>query len=256
MAQNTVFETRNIKGWRSGLANLLWAELKRWETKEWYLTGALWVLIIGVSVMQFIGEGDIKTGLTFLGFFGSMFPMINVIILLQDEVVGPRETGTLSWLLSKPVSRTSYIVSKIISNSIGVFVAMVFAPGMVVYLEYVIFQGQFLAIGPYLAGLGILFVNLFFYLSLTLMLGTLFKERGGVIGIPLAVGLGYTLIQSIPIINILHPMGMFFPTIEEPLFLSVILGEPVVYFIPLIFTIASCILFVALAIWKFNREEF
>ncbi len=256
MGQNSVFTIRNVKGWSSGLANLLWAELKRWETKEWYFIAALWTGIIGLCVMQFIGEGDVTVGLVFLGFFGSMFPMINVIITLQDEVVGPRETGTLAWLLSKPVSRTSYILSKLLSNSLGVLVTMVLAPGFAVYLEYIVFRGILIPIGPFLAGLGILFLNLFFYLSLTLMLGTFFEERGAVIGIPLALGLGYTLIQSVPVINILHPMGMFFPTIEEPLFVSVILGKPITNIIPLVATVVFCIVFVTLALWKFNHEEF
>ncbi len=255
---NVTLNVKSFKGWKSGLSNLLSAEFKRWETKEWYLMGIMWVGIIGFSMIQLLAEADadIRAGLALFGFFAGIFPMINVVIIMQDEIVGHRETGTMAWILSKPVSRSAYILSKLIANSFGVLVAMVLAPGIVVYLEIILFKGEVIPIVPYLFGLGVLALSQFYFLVLTLMLGVFFKNRGGVIGIPLILGFGFTFLQGLPLIGLFHPFGMFFPSIENPLFVAVILGDAVETWMPLISTIIISLIFVAVTLYKFNREEF
>ena len=83
-----------------------------------------------------------------------------------------------------------------------------------------------------------------------------FKNRGGVIGIPLLFGFAFTFLQGLPFIGLFHPLGMFFPTVENPLFVAVILGDVVESWIPLLSTVIVSILFVIITFYKFNREEF
>ncbi len=257
IVKNTEFELRIPNGWRSGLVNLLHTEFSKWRTKEWYLMALLWIAIINLPLIQMVSSADIttKTTLSFLGIFVGMFPLINVVILLQDEIIGLKETGTAAWLLSKPVSRTALVMSKIISYSVGITISMSILPLVFAFFEIGIFTGVYL---PSLLIIGIILsaINLFFYLSLTVMLGTIFKQRGGVIGIPMFLGIGYSMMVNIPVINLIHPMAMFFPVAnEQPLFSSLILNDFSVSFLPLVTTLFASICFICIAIWKFNREE-
>jgi ABC-type transport system involved in multi-copper enzyme maturation permease subunit len=40
------------------------------------------------------------------------------------------------------------------------------------------------------------------------------------------------------------------------LFSSFMTGEPVFSWLPLISTVVSCVIFIAIAVWRFNRQEF
>jgi hypothetical protein len=46
------------------------------------------------------------------------------------------------------------------------------------------------------------------------------------------------------------------PDKVQALATSLMLGQPVFSWLPLIATVAYCVIFVAVAIWRFNRQEF
>ncbi|MFX0052899.1 MAG: ABC transporter permease subunit, partial [Candidatus Hermodarchaeota archaeon] len=117
MVTNTEFKLRTVRGWRSGLNNLLSAEFGRWGTKDWYIIMGLWLVIINGSLLGILsGAEDVTATLIILGLLAGMFPVINVVIVSQDVIIGEKETGTAAWILSKPVSRSAYILSKLIGN--------------------------------------------------------------------------------------------------------------------------------------------
>ncbi len=259
MAQNHEFELHNTTGRFGGLSNLLQAEFSRWRTWDWYIMAILWVSIISFSTigMFLSSDSNVTDVVNVLGLMIGMFPVIAVVIIMQDEIVSHRETGTIAWLLSKPVTRPSFILSKLISNIVGVVVSMVILPGIVVYIEFVVFKGIVLSPIQYLLGFSLVAINLVFYLSLTLMLGTVFEQRGGIIAIPLALGLGYTLIMNLAAEIPIHPMSMFFPAgTDVSLFGSLILGTPLGSILPIISATLFIIVFILISLWKFNKEEF
>ncbi len=65
--------------------------------------------------------------------FAGLFPAVGVVIIMQGVVVGEKKSGTAAWVLSKPVTRPAFILSKVIANSLGVLVTMVVLPGIVAY---------------------------------------------------------------------------------------------------------------------------
>ncbi len=101
---------------------------------------------------------------------------IGVTIVMQNAVIGEKRSGTAAWILSKPVSRQSFILSKFIANTLGIAVTMVLAQGLIAYLITGLVVGQWVPPLDFLAALGALFVNILFYLTLTLMLGVLFEH--------------------------------------------------------------------------------
>ena len=258
MVVNSEFNLRTVKGWKTGLNNLLSAEFGRWKTSEWYFMMGLWTVIINISIIGLIsGPDDLEAAILVFGFLAGIFPVINVVIVLQDVIIGEKETGTAAWILSKPVSRSAYILSKLIGNLVGVAISMALVPGIVAYLAINIIGGVSLSPVPFFAAIGVLALSLIFYLTLTLMLGTFFDSRGGVIGIPMLLGPGYTLFSGLPFISTFHPMAMFFPPAGEnfSFFGAIILGEPIGSMIPFFVTIIGIVVFTILALWRFHQEE-
>ena len=258
MATNSEFKLRSVQGWRTGLSNLLSAEFGRWGTKDWYVTMAIWVGIINVSLLGVLsGMEDVTVALMLLGLLAGIFPVINVVIVLQDVIIGEKETGTAAWILSKPVSRPAYILSKLIGNVVGIVVSLAIVPGIVAYATFYLVGGVLLPIGSFILAIALLALSLIFFLTMTLMLGTLFDNRGGVIGIPMLLGPGYTLFYSLPILSAIHPLAMFFPSgnADITFFGAVALGNPVGSLLPLFTTILGIVVFTIVALWRFNREE-
>ncbi len=259
MVINSEFNLRNVQGWRTGLSNLLSAEFGRWGTKDWYIMMAIWLAIINGSLLGVLsGMDDIASALMLLGLLAGMFPVINVVIVLQDVIIGEKETGTAAWILSKPVSRPAYILSKLIGNLVGITVSLAIVPGIVAYATIYLMRGVLLPPGPFFAAIAILALNLIFFLTLTLMLGTFFDSRGGVIGIPMLLGPGYSLFYNLPLISAFHPMAMFFPSgnADISFFGAIALGEPVGSLIPFLMTVFGILLFTIVSLWRFHREEF
>ncbi|MFX1284834.1 MAG: ABC transporter permease [Promethearchaeota archaeon] len=258
MVTNSEFNLRTVKGWRTGLNNLLSAEFGRWGTKDWYIAMALWVGIINLSLLGMLsGIEDVPAALMVLGLLAGMFPVINVVILLQDVIIGEKETGTAGWILSKPVSRSAYILSKLIGNVIGIVVSLAIVPGIVAYAIFYLVGGVLLPVGSFILAIALLALSLVFFLTMTLMLGTLLDNRGGVIGIPMLLGPGYMLYYSLPFLSVIHPLAMFFPSgnVDITFFGAVALGKPVGSLLPLFTTILGIVVFTIVALWRFNREE-
>ena len=102
-------------------------------------------------------------------------------------------------------------------------------------------------------GLAVLTLRLLFYLALTIMLGTVLRSRGPIVGI--SVGL-IIAGQSLP--NLLPQLSTFFPWRLPWAAGGMVLGEAVSMeaFVAIGVTTAWMVLFVAVALWRFAREEF
>jgi ABC-2 type transport system permease protein len=112
--------------------------------------------------------------------------------------------------------------------------------------------------------MGLVYLNALFYLTLALMLATIFHGRGPVLGISVLVlmsGLmifSYNLVlEHAPWLVAVLPWKLLadFES-ARPLAAFVALGQPLPTVTPIIGTAVWCVLFVAVAIWRFRREEF
>jgi hypothetical protein len=89
------------------------------------------------------------------------------------------------------------------------------------------------------------------------MLGTLFNSRGAVMGIPLVIILGFPFFPMLlPSSFEFLPYGLTMSAGETPsVALALALGQPIPSLTPVIANVAWIVLFVAVAIWRFQREE-
>jgi len=262
MSGNSAFEMVSERGWRRGLSNLLDNESARWwKTRMWWTQSLIWVsLIVLMLGTVLFGTPDFKIedALMIYAIFAGLFPAVAVVIIMQGVLVGEKKDGTAAWVLSKPAARPAFILSKVVANSLGVLATMVVLPGVVAYILF--FIGTKIALDPvaFLAALGVIFLNPLFYLTLTVMLGAFFNGRGPVIGIGLAfLFMQQYLIALLPALRYVLPWTLVVPLNNEteavvPALLS---GQPIYSYIPLLAVAVECILFVLIALWRFNREE-
>jgi ABC-2 type transport system permease protein len=199
-------------GWRSGLSRLMRAGFGSWwTTKQWWINTLIWTAVINGSVAVAVW-GDAPDELDAYTLYGemTMFGAIAVAILMQDTVVGEKLSGTAAWVLSKPASRSAFMLSKLVPNAVGVVATMIAIPSAVFMVQLVLADVGVSADG-FVLGACVAALNLMFYLTLTLMLGTLFDTAAAVIAIPLAFAFGQQLLGGIPGLIPLLPWALVVP---------------------------------------------
>jgi len=85
--------------------------------------------------------------------------------------------------------RRSYVLAKLAANALPMLVLLVGLPSLLAYSMLSLRMGAPFPVAPFLSAVGIMTVHTLFYLTLTLMLGTIFNNRGPILGITLGVPL-------------------------------------------------------------------
>lgn len=282
MASNSVLNPVKDRGVLNGFSNLFANENHHWwGTWQWVIQVLIWLAIINgmlatvvltapkVELAQARMEIDEargvvarksleQTALMVFFIFSGLAPAVGVVILGQDAILQERQTGTAAWVLSKPVARAAFLLSKLSADALGVLVTMVLAQGLVAYFIFQVGTGMELGIPHFLAGLGLIYLLLIFYLSLTLMLSTLFRSRGPVIGIPMVLVFGNQLAGLAPALAKIMPWNLVMDLGPQQPALAVLLvqGQPLPTVTPILGTAVLTVIFIAVALFKFRREEF
>jgi ABC-2 type transport system permease protein len=288
MASNSEFQLVGKQGRLQGFTNLLHNENRLWwRTSRWWVQTLIWLAIANGILFMVIGIApkmenppgqDAKTqaaqaaahpeqaqeslailGLTVFLKMAGIAIAIGVVVLTQDTLIGEKQSGTAAWVLSKPASRSALILSKVISHSIGILITMAVFQGGIAYLLLFLVTGKAFPVLPYVSAMGVLFLSLVYWLSLTVMLGTLSNKRGLAIGIPLFLILGFTLfVEFAPWLADFMPWSLTsaVSATRPAMGLALVLGQPIPTLMPLIATVIGCLVFTLVAIWRFQKEEF
>ncbi len=268
MASASVLQPVKESGWRRGFANLLRKENGEWwHTRRWWIQSLLWLLIVNgilalaLWVLPIASPEEEFDTIDNLGIFFqvmSQFTVFAVIVITQGALIGEKQSGTAAWIMSAPVSRNAFILAKLVANAIGFLFAIILVQGLVAYVQLSLFDGGPLPLVPYLTLLALVSLILLFYLALTLMLGAFFGTRGPVLGIAIGVAIASMLGISSLFASFLPWIVLVLPDSIPGLITLLVAGEPLpdVWPIPIILMSVYSLLFIALAIWRFRREEF
>ena len=122
MSGNEAFEMTSGSGWSRGLENMLNSGLARWfKTRTWWINCLIWGGLVGgiISAVAFDPQRPPYTELLMIfTIFVGLFPAVGIVIMMQDALVGEKREGTAAWVLSKPVTRQAFVLSKAIANSV------------------------------------------------------------------------------------------------------------------------------------------
>lgn len=260
---NEQFTPARQTGLVIGMENILRSEFNNWfKTRKWWLNLLIWTLMFNGLLLLLLTalpseQANLETSLQLFALFSWMGTSVGIIIIMQDSVVGEKLSGTAEWVLSKPVSRAGFILAKVIANGFSAFLTMNLLPNLTVY-GLLVAWGFEVNFFRFLMGSFMLYLNLCFFLTLTVLSGSVFNSRTPVIALPIAFlfgqqfasGIDIALFHFIPyaIANAVQP--------GTPLLITYILGEQLWSIWPLAWTGLWSVIFVALAIIRFDREEF
>jgi ABC-2 type transport system permease protein len=268
MASANNLQLLDERGWRQGFTNLFHKENGEWwHTRRWWTQSLIWLVIVNgilaialwfIPVVDPEEAGDVIENVGIFIQIMSWFPMFAVITITQGTIIGEKQSGTAAWVLSAPVSRSGFILAKLFANALGFFSTIILLQGLTAYIQISFSEGSLLPLGPFLINLGLLSLYLLFYLALTLMLGTMFDSRGPVQGIAVGVaifsmlGIGQSFSGFLPWLVFVLPETI--PSLASAL----VQGEsiPPIWPVPIIAMSLYIVLFVVLAIRRFDREEF
>ena len=264
------FQLVNEKGWRRGLGNLLQGEYSAWfKSSRWWKQLLLWILIInGMMILMMIAtvkaaqDGNDGPPVLFMyGIFGGMFVAFGVMIVMQRVLIKEKQSGTAAWVLSKPVTRTAFVVSRLLVNSIAILLTSVIVPGIILYVSLGLFSNLgWLSPLEFAVALLIVSLHTFFWITFVLMMGTLVESSAAVIAVPMALFFFFWMGSGmVPALIYVAPLLLAFtpaPDQMNSLAGSFMTGEPVFSWLPLFSTVISCVIFIAVAIRRFNRQEF
>jgi ABC-2 type transport system permease protein len=271
-------ELQRVNEWSGlrGFANLLSKENRAWwRTRRWWINALLWPGMLGglVAVMLFMlptvaeaagdpavaaAGGPLPFGRqmarTLFFEMGSMALAFGAIVLSQDLILDEKHSGVTEWLLAKPVARRSYVLAKLTSSVLAILVLLIALPALVTYLLFFVRLGSPYPLLPFLGGVGIMTVHTLFYLTLTVMLGTIFNSRVPILGIALGAVMGGSLIGGL-----VQQLMYVMPWALGKVAALVADGQPVpagLLWVPLTASILWSVVFAIVAIAKFEKMEF
>ena len=255
-----VIQQTNTEPWYAGMKNLINRELYHERSRMYWIqqilvwaffTNGFVALILGLPTETMGGEASLY--ITSLATFFSMlalFMSIFIPVLLQGAVIDEKSSGVAAWILSKPVSKKAYLLSKLSASILSIIVVSVVINGAIGYGVFSVF-GYTLNIPGFLINLGLTGIVVAYFASLTIMLGTFASSRGKVLAVAVCLGLGAQIIARF------FPLVLFLIPYSLPIMgIGFITGDPV-YGIEWIL-LSACIqiiMFTIIALYAFDRTE-
>ena len=251
-------------GWRRGFVNLLRNENRMWwGTRKWLVHLLLWLIVLN-GLILLIGLTDAEdinnpfklyeTLIQVLFQVGMFATAIGVVTTAQGAIVREKQLGTAAWVLSKPVSRSAFVLAKFVAYALGFVSLAILLPSAIFYGESQVLTGHVPEMAGFISAVGILVVHTLFYLALALLLGTLFSTRGPISGI----AMGVLFIGFLPPNFVPQAARLVLPWTLSGSATGLALGSelPAGWVIPLIATVIWTVLFLGVGLWRFGREEF
>ena len=250
-------------GWSTGFRNLLSKELGAWwGTRRWLVHLVLWLAVIGGFLLLIALEGrremspakGFDESMNIFFQVGGFFGVIGAVLAAQGSIVGERNSGTAAWVLTKPTTRKSFVLTKFVATTSTFLLLSLVIPAIAAAVICRGFWATWPPLLHYLEAIGILAVHQVFYLALTLMLGTLLRSRGSVGGVALGFWIaGLILPNFLP-----KWVPLIFPWPLTQTAASIALWKPVPLpvWIPVVSSGILAVIFLGVAMARFEREEF
>ena len=250
-------------GWSTGFGNLLDKELRSWwGTRRWLVHLILWLAVETGFILLISLEGrhemtparGVAESMQIFFQAGGFFAVIGAVLVTQGAIVGERSSGTAAWVLTKPTTRSAFVLSKFIGITTTFLVLSLVIPIIGVMIVCQVIWHATPEVVHLVEAVGIQALHQTFYVALTLMLGTLFQARGSVSGLALGFWLSGNILPSL--IPAWIVVAMPWKLSEGAAAIATWKPYPIPLWIPAVATAGWVGLLLAVAIWRFGREEF
>ncbi len=220
----------SVISWRAELAAFLAATrkelLQQWRTRRVLVVGAVFILFGLFSPLLAYFTPQLLSGLegaeilaeliptpTAVDAIGqylknlSQFGFIIAVLLGMGAVAGERERGTAALILSKPLPRWAFILSKFTAQTV-VYVGGFLIAGLGAYFYTVVLFGA-LDFGLFMAINALLFLWLMVFVAVALLGSALGGSTGAAAGIGFGGAVVLLLAGTLPRVGPLMPGGLF-----------------------------------------------
>lgn len=267
MSSNVEFQMVVGNGRFRGFSNLLQRENQQWWPLRPALTRVLvWVLllngILAASLFLFptltdpagnpvMDEDPLQMSSQLFTGLAAVALAIGVIVALQDSIIEEVQLGTAAWVLSKPVSRTAFVLAKFVATVLGLLFLMVLPVALVAYGLFWLYEPGAYTPFNFAGMMAVVTLHALFYLTLTLLMGTLTTRRGVLLAVTLGSLLGGGMVPIKALVQIspwqLQQVGLvvLYDMPLDSVALTMI-GATAVW----------CVVFLVTAVWRFERSEF
>ncbi len=275
-------QPRMMQGNWSGFPTLFVRESRKWwQTRRWWTQAILWLVILtgfagfGLFVLpgsidqanaaaqaagatdevELTGEQFRQDVLpTLFGMAGFLLP-IGVIVLAQNQVFGEKVSGVAAWILSKPVSRSAYLLAKLVADWFGILLVMVLLP-LIPALLLLSAAGIDISLIGILVAVGLLLVLLIFYHSLTFMMSVIGSSSEVILGVSLSVLIGGMVLRD-PLAAIFGDLILLTPWLLPNVIIVAATGQPLphAFLVNAVSVIVLTVVCLGVAFWRFRRQE-
>ncbi|MCP4416884.1 MAG: YhfC family intramembrane metalloprotease [Chloroflexi bacterium] len=220
-------KTRNGQSWRDEMRLLVTAVskelLQQWRTRRVLVICAVFLLFGLASPMLAKFTPELLRNMAGAEQFADLIPeptaadavaqhiknitqfgFILIILLGMGAVAGEKERGTAAIILSKPLPRWAFLLSKFAAQAIIYFAALFLGTVGAYYYTLVLFEP--LAFGAFLLGGLLLWLWALVFTAVTLLGSTLGKSTGGAAGLALLGAVLLLIVGGIP------QAAQFFPS--------------------------------------------
>lgn len=255
--------TPPVARWTAGFGTVFARESRRWwTTRRWWIQTLLWTALLNGLLLAFlwIAEQAAATGpaVGVAQVWPQYLPVavllstVGVVVLTQGVMLDERRSGTLEWVLTKPVSRTAFVLAKLAAHGLPVLFALVVVPWTGLHL---LLSTQVAGVWPaarFVAVAGLVGLLLGFTVAVTVLLGTVTTSRGAVIGAPIAAVMLY---DGIHVLARDFAGRLPFPWEATTVAVQLATGAPLASAVPIVATLAWTAAAVAAACWRFEHEQ-
>jgi ABC-2 type transport system permease protein len=147
------------------------------------------------------------------------FGALTAIVLAMTLVSGEKDRGTAGFILTKPASRAAFLVAKLASLGVVLFVATALAVAVAWIYTAILFEP--LPIGGWAALALFAWLSLMVWASITFLASTVLRSSAAAAGVGVGALLGISLVAAIP------PVGRWLPSGLDPQAALLALGRPI-----------------------------
>lgn len=173
--------------------------------------------------------------------------LIAVIIAVAGMIAAEKRAGTAVLVLTKPVSRSGFVVAKVISNWVLLFAATVVGALLCIGVTALVFDTTLVA--QFLTATAMWFLLGSMFIACMALLSTLIGSQGG------AAGAGVGLFLGLSILSAWGPGRDFTPAGLLSAGDRVLVGQSPELLWPIVTAIVVALAATALAAWVFERQE-
>lgn len=252
-----------VTRWTAGFGNVFARESRRWwATPRWWVQTLLWTAVLNGLLLAFLWIADLAAvdgpAVGVREVFAQYLPIavllstVGVVVLTQGVMLDERRAGTLEWVLTKPLSRTAFVLAKLAAHGLPTLVAVLVVPWAGLYAVVSLQAGGDWSVGRYLAITGLVGLLVVFTVALTVLLGTVTTGRGLIIGVPIAAVMLY---DGVHVLARDLAGQLPFPWETTTVAVQLATGASQVSIVPVVATVLWTVAAVAVACWHFERAQ-